>query len=137
MAIAINNGEVRPALTYDRLHIVNFNLQIEKVAHNPKKRIDIVAVAYALDADGGRVFSDKQLSVSTGDFDTDVMKYALTTGANASMEEALLEYQAQLTAVAGGLAAGTLSVWHLMAEFEAALGKIFDITGVADFDTVN
>lgn len=134
MSIKINNPESRPALVYDKLHILTFSLVIEKT-QDSKKAVTMVAVPYAVDTDGTKVFSDKPISMSTKDFDTDVMTYSLTKGEFSTVDECLTEYVGAMQHVSDEIAADQ-NIWHYMAHFEAALGKIFDVAGAASLDSI-
>ena len=88
------------------------------------------------DENNNAIFSDEQIVITTKDFDTDIMTYALTHGLNTSVEDAMIEYQTEVNNVSNGLADGSISLWKLMAYFEAAIGKTFDVSGDADFSDV-
>lgn len=131
MAIKLGTYSTIPALNFDKLHINNFILSVDV---NGKKHIEMTATPYAINPNTNeRIFDTKNVvRLNTNDFDTDAMTYSLENGLNVDVPSAVAEYMQAVIDVQNELNSG-LSVWKLMAYFEAALGKINEIKNTASF----
>lgn len=126
MVTKITNGKTQPAIVMDKLHIDSFTLKQEREPDS-KKIIGMSGVLYGFDGDNNMIFDNETFGVS----DTDIQKtIALTAASNGStIEQFMTDYAAAKAKISMDYADGMLSDAHLMACFEMALGRIFEIHG--------
>ena len=135
MAIVLSGSVTQPALTYSKLHIDNFSL-IQKRETNPKRVITALGTPYAINAASEKVFSPDVKQAQSNDFDAVVILDHLANNAGSTVTDAIAAQTYARTAAAAEFAAGTLTNAKLMAYFEVAIGRIFQLSGAANFQTI-
>jgi len=126
MATLIANTKTVPAVVLDKLHVDSFCFSQERVP-NAKRVIGAAGVLYGFDADGNMVFDNESFGVSDTDIDATIVMSAMATG--TTVEEFMVTYAAAKLQVDTEIKAGTLNDALLMAYFEAAFARIFELHG--------
>lgn len=126
MTTTVSTSKTQPAVVMDKLHIDTLTFKQAR-ENNPKRVIGTAGVLYGLDGSGNKVFDKETFSVNDLDFDATVVAAYVAAGGTAASFAA--DYAAAKTQINNEIAAGTLSDALLMAYFEAALGRIFELHG--------
>lgn len=126
MTTIVSNSKTQPAIVMDRVHIDSFTFKQERT-DNPHRVIGMSGVRYGFDDVSSKVFDIETVGVSDPDLDNTVV--AAHVAAGGTIESFTVEYLAAKTQVSNEFNAGTLTDSLLMAYFEAALGRIFELHG--------
>ncbi len=126
MVTKITNTKTQPSIVMDKLHIDSFTLSQKREA-NSKKVIGASGVLYGLDTNGDMVFDNETFGVSDTDIETTIALAAVAGG--STIEQFMTDYATEKAAISTELSNGTLTDAHLMASFEMALGRIFELHG--------
>ena len=126
MATLITNTKTQPAVEMNKLHVDSFTFSQERV-DGSKRKIGASGVLYGYDADGKLVFDSETFGVSDTDIDTTIVLSAIAEG--ISPEQFMINYAAAKAEVNTEIENGTLNDAKLMAYFEAAFARIFELHG--------
>jgi len=126
MATLIANTKTQPAIVMDKLHIDSFTFSQERCAACPKV-IGMSGVLYGTDVDGNIVYDNETFGVSDTDIDSTIVKSAVSDG--RTVAEFMTAYGIAKADVSTEISDGTLDDAKLMAYFEAALARIFELHG--------
>ena len=133
MATIVSNTKTQPAILMDKLHVDTFFMENSR-DQSAKTKITAVGMLYGVDGNGDKVFDKEQMGISDDDFDAMVVQKEVEAG--GTVEGFMTKYAAAKAQVAAELANGELPNELLMAYFEAALGRIFEIYGKATISSV-
>ena len=126
MTTKVSGAKVQPAITMDKLHIESLTFHQSRV-NDPKRVIGASGCLYGFDANGDKVFDNETIGVSDKDLDKTVILAAIASG--KTVEEFGLEYATAKAQIDAAIKNGTITDAELMAYFEAALGRIFELHG--------
>jgi len=126
MTTTVSNSKTQPAVTLDKLHIDSFTFQQER-AKTPKRVVGLSGVLYGFDGNGDPVYDKETFTTSDKDLDSTVIGNWIAGG--GTLESFMAAYAAAKITVNDAIVAGTLTDAMLMAYFEAALGRIFELHG--------
>lgn len=129
MSILIGDVKTQPALTFDKLHVDLLVLRQDRVNGIPGRRIESVATRYAVDTNGNKVYDSGTYQVNVPDFAAVAVGEYLAANPGASVADAEAAYIAAVTAVATEMATSGVNTFKLMAYFEAAVGRIYELSG--------
>lgn len=128
MSITIADSKIQPSLVFDKLHVDTFTLRQDRVNGVPKRRVESAGTRYAVDSNGDKVYDGNSYQVNVSDFALIAVNEYIANNPGATVTDAMTAYGVALAAVASELSTG-IDTFKLMAYFEAAVGRVYELTG--------
>lgn len=126
MTTSVTNSKIQPAITMDKLHVDSLTFSQARET-TPKQVIGAAGVLYGLDANNDKVFDFASFGISDVDIEATIVKAYIIAG--GTVDAFNTEYANAKTSINDKISAGTMSDAVLMAHFEAAMARIFELHG--------
>tara|TARA_R110000851_G_C13102760_1_gene569232 strand:- start:15774 stop:16187 length:414 start_codon:yes stop_codon:yes gene_type:complete len=129
MSTIVDNAKVQPSLVFDKLHVDEFTMRQNRANGIPTRSVTGKATRFALDGVGDKVYDSESLDVSVPDFAQVAAIQYILANPGATIETAMAAYMAEVAAVTTEMNLTGVSTFKLMAYFEAAIGRVYELSG--------